>query len=64
MAIGRGLSLGSDSEYEATFNVIVDSVVGTLWMSGIDELRWLAAWLTACPENGRRTNCRRGYRGR
>ena len=28
------------------------SVVGTLSMNGIDVLRWLEAWLTACAENG------------
>ena len=30
------------------------SVLGTLSMNGIDVLRWLNAWLTACAENGRR----------
>ena len=31
---------------------IMYSVVGTLSMNGIDVLRWLEAWLTACAENG------------
>ena len=51
-AIGRGLSFGSDSEDGARFTAIMYSVVGTLSMNGIDVLRWLEAWLTACAENG------------
>ena len=51
-AIGRGLSFGSDSEDGAKFTAIMYSVVGTLSMNGIDVLRWLEAWLTACAENG------------
>ena len=51
-AIGRGLSFGSDSEDGARFTAILYSVVGTLSMNGIDVLRWLEAWLTACAENG------------
>ena len=52
-AIGRRLSHGSDSENGAEFTAIMYSVVGTLSMNGIDVLRWLEAWLTACAENGR-----------
>ena len=51
-AIGRGLSFGSDSEKGAEFTAIMYSVLGTLSMNGIDVLRWLEAWLTACAENG------------
>ena len=51
-AIGRGLSFGSDSEDGARFTAILYSVLGTLSMNGIDILRWLEAWLTACAENG------------
>ena len=51
-AIGRGLSFGSDSEDGARLTAITYSVVGTLSMNGIDVLRWLQAWLTACAENG------------
>ena len=51
-AIGRGLSHGSDSEDGARFTAIMYSVVSTLLMNGIDVLRWLEAWLTACAENG------------
>ena len=53
-AIGRGLSFGSDSQGGARFTAIMYSVVGTLSMNGIDVLRWLQAWLTACAENGRK----------
>ena len=53
-AIGRRLSFGSDSEGGARFTAIMYSVVGTLSMNGIDVLRWLKAWLTACAENGRK----------
>ena len=53
-AIGRGLSFGSDSEKGAGFTAIMYSVLGTLSMNGIDVLRWLDAWLTACAENGGR----------
>ena len=52
-AIGRGLSFGSDSEDGARFTAIMYSVVGTFSMNGIDVLRWLEAWLTACAANGR-----------
>jgi len=51
-AIGRGLSHGSDSEAGARFTAIMYSVVSTLLINGIDVLRWLEAWLTACAENG------------
>ena len=51
-AIGRLLSHGSDSLKGAAFTAILYSVVGTLSMNGIDVLRWLEAWLTACAENG------------
>ena len=51
-AIGRGLSFGSDSEDGARFTAILYSVIGTLSMNGIDILRWLEAWLTACAKNG------------
>ncbi len=51
-AIGRGLSFGSDSEDGARFTAIMYSVMGTLSMNGIEILRWLEAWLTACAENG------------
>ncbi len=53
-AIGRGLSFGSDSEDGARFTTIIYSVVGTLSMNGIDVLRCMEAWLTACAENGRK----------
>ena len=53
-AIGRLLSHGSDSVKGAEFTAIVYSVVGTLAMNGIDVLRWLQAWLTACANNGGR----------
>ena len=52
--IGRRLSFGSDSEKGADFTAIMYSVVSTLSMHGIDVLRWLEAWLTACAENGRK----------
>ena len=52
-SIGRGLSFGSDSEGGARFTAIMYSVLGTLSMNGIDVLRWLEAWLTACAENAR-----------
>ena len=51
--IGRLLSHGSDSVKGAEFTATLYSVVGTLSMNGIDALRWLEAWLTACAENGR-----------
>ena len=51
--IRRRLSFGSNSEDGAKFTAIMHSVVGTLSMNGIDVLRWLEAWLTACAENGR-----------
>ena len=51
-AIGRLLSHGSDSVKGAEFTAILYSVLGTLSMNGIDVLRWLGAWLTACAKNG------------
>ena len=30
------------------------STVGTLELNGIDVLRWLEAWLSACADNGGR----------
>ena len=53
-AIGRRLSFGSDSEAGARFTATMYSAVGTLELSGIDVLRWLAAWLSACADNGGR----------
>ena len=53
-AIGRGLSFGSDSEGGARFTAIMYSVLATLSLNGIDVLRWLQAWLTACAENAGR----------
>ena len=50
--IRRRLSFGSNSEDGARFTAIMHSVVGTLSMHGIDLLRWLQAWLTACAKNG------------
>ena len=50
--IRRRLSFGSNSEDGARFTAIMHSVVGTLSMHGIDVLRWLEAWLTACAKNG------------
>ena len=50
--IRRRLSFGSNSEDGARFTAIMHSVVGTLSMHGIDLLRWLEAWLTACAKNG------------
>ena len=52
--IRRRLSFGSNSEDGAKFTAIMHSVVGTLSMHGIDVLRWLEAWLTACANNGAR----------
>ena len=51
-AIGRLLSHGSDSLQGAEFTATLYSVAITLSMNGIDVLRWLEAWLTACAENG------------
>ena len=51
-AIGRRLSFGSDSEDGARFTAMMYSVVGTPKMNGIDILRWLQTWLTACARNG------------
>ena len=51
-AIGRRLSFGSDSKDGARFTAMMYSVVGTLKMNGIDILRWLEEWLTACAKNG------------
>ena len=53
-AIGRRLSFGSDSETGARFTALMYSVVGTLNLNGIDVLRWLEDWLTACAANGPR----------
>ena len=53
-AIGRRLSLGSDSETGARFTALMYSVVGTLTLNRIDVLRWLEAWLRACARNGGR----------
>ena len=53
-AIGRRLSFGSDSEAGARFTATMYSAVGTLELNGIDVLRWLAAWLSACADNGGR----------
>ena len=52
--IGRRLSFGSVSEAGAGFTAMMYSVLGTLSLNGIDPLRWLNAWLTACAENGGR----------
>jgi transposase len=52
--IGRRLSFGSDSEAGAGFTAMMYSVLGTLSLNGVDPLRWLEAWLTACAENGGR----------
>ncbi len=52
--IGRRLSFGSDSEAGAGFTAMMYSLLGTLSLNGIDMLRWLEAWLTACAENGGR----------
>ena len=51
-AIGRRLSFGSGSEDNTRFTARMYSVVGTLKINGIDGLRWLKAWLTACADNG------------
>ena len=53
-AIGRRLSFGSDSEAGARFTATMYSTVGTLALNGVDVLRWLAAWLSACADNGGR----------
>ena len=52
--IGRRLSFGSDSETGARFTAVMYSVIATLSLNGIDVLRWLEAWLTACAANGAR----------
>ena len=52
--IGRRLSFGSVSEAGAGFTAMMYSVLGTLSLNGVDTLRWLEAWLTACAENGGR----------
>ena len=52
--IGRRLSFGSDSETGARFTAVMYSVIATLSLNGIDVLRWLQAWLTACTDNGGR----------
>ena len=49
--IGRRLSFGSVSEAGAGFTATMYSVLGTLSLNGIDPLRWLDAWLTACAGN-------------
>ena len=51
-AIGRKLTFGSNSRDGARFTAVMQSVVGTLSMNGIDVLKWLEAWLTACAVNG------------
>ena len=53
-AIGRRLSFGSNSEAGARFTAMMYSTVGTLGLNDIDVLRWLAAWLAACANNGGR----------
>ena len=50
--IGRRLSFGSDSETGARFTAVMYSVIATLSLNGINVLRWLEAWLTACAHNG------------
>ena len=52
--IGRRLSFGSDSKTGAHLTALMYSVIGTLNLNGIDVLRWLDAWLTACAQNGGR----------
>ena len=52
--IGRRLSFGSDSKIGAHLTALMYSVIGTLNLNGIDVLRWLDAWLSACAENGGR----------
>ena len=52
--IGRRLSFGSVSEAGAGFTAMMCSVLGTLSSNGIEPLRWLEAWLTACAENSGR----------
>ncbi len=52
--IGRRLSFGSDSETGARLTALMYSVIGTLNLNGIDVLRWLETWLTACAHNGGR----------
>ena len=52
--IGRRLSFGSDSETGARCTALMYSVIGTLSLNGIDVLRWLTAWLSACAHNGGR----------
>ena len=52
--ISRRLSFGSVSEAGAGFTAMMYSVLATLSLNGIDPLRWLEAWLTACAENGGR----------
>ena len=53
-AIGRRLSFGSDSEAGARFTATMYSTVGSLALNGVDVLRWLTAWLSACADNGGR----------
>ena len=62
-AIGRRLSFGSDSEAGARFTATMYSAVGTLELNGVDVLRWLAAWLSACADNGGRAPGRPLARG-
>ena len=45
------LAAGDDG---ARFTALMYSVIGTLTLHGIDVLRWLTAWLTACAQNGGR----------
>ena len=51
-AIGRKLSLGSDSEAGARMTAVIHTVLGTVTRNGLDVLRWLRAWLDACAESG------------
>ena len=51
VVMGRRLSFGSDSETGTRVTALMDSVVGTLALNGIDVLRWLEVWLGTCAEN-------------
>ena len=52
--IGRRLSFGSDSRIGAHLTALLYSVIGTLYLNGINVLHWLNAWLGACARNGGR----------
>ena len=54
LVIARRLSFGSDSLTRATLTALMYSAVATLTLNGIDVLRWLEGWLTACAQNGGR----------